>query len=261
MSRTLTLIHAGWASARTLARTGRRTEALAQLERLLTHPDLPAILTADVRRLAAELELGAGRFARARRHLRAATVHEPDHARTHYLLGVAWEEDPHGDDRRAAVRFRKAARLDPENPLYWAVFGRAAVRCDRVKCGVRALLAAADMAQSLETVPTVRIIVEGLLEAGRVTTAQGVLTKVRFLCPGNREVNTLWERVRFEVARLQQNTRKTQDAATATDGDIIRLPFIRLVGSAPGRMSGAGTIRRDRMSQPRPHLRFSRADR
>jgi predicted Zn-dependent protease len=262
MSRTLTLIHAGWASARALARVGRRAEARALVERLLTHPGLPAPMAADARRLAAELELDAERFAAARRHLRAAAALEPTHARTQYVLGVAFERDPHGDDRRAAVRFRRASALAPENPLYRAAFGRAAVRCGKVRVGVRALLAAADQAVEPDSAPVIRVVVDGLLEAGRVAVARRVLAKARFTSPGNRDLAALENRVKFEAARRgQRNTRK-HDATFATEGDLITLPFVRVV-RANGSKAGVGTIRRDLVSKPRPHfprLRFLRAD-
>src|SRR5207253_5817262 len=116
MSRTLTLIHAGWASVKALARDGRRRDALTQVERLLACPDLPVPVGADAHRLTAELLIDAERYAKARRHLRAAAGLEPGCARTHYLAGLAFEKDPHGDDRRAAVRFKSASELEPQNP-------------------------------------------------------------------------------------------------------------------------------------------------
>jgi hypothetical protein len=250
MSRTLTILHSGWASARALARGGRRTDALALIDRLLSRPDLPTPLAADAHRLAGELELNAERYTAARRHLRAAAALEPNHAQTHYRLGLAQERDPHGDDRRAAVRFKKASESEPGNPLYRAAFGRAAVRCDRVKAGVRALLAAADAAPG--DVPVLRVVVGGLLEAGKPAAARRVVAHARFLCPDSRELGGLWEQVRFESARRrQQNERSKQDAPFATDGEFVLLPFVRVVGGGSGK---AGVIRRDRMSKPRPHL-------
>jgi len=260
MSRTLTILHSGWASARALARGGRRVDALALIERLLGRPDLPAPLAADARRLAGELELNAERYAAARRHLRAAAALEPNHAATHYRLGLAHECDPHGDDRRAAARFKKASTLEPGNPLYRAAFGRAAVRCDRVKTGVRALLAAVGAAPG--DVPVLREVVGGLLEAGKTGAARRVAARARFLRPEDRELRGIWERVRFENARRrQQNERSKQDAPFATDGEFVLLPFVRVVGG-PARPGTAGVIRRDRLSRPRPHLaRLHRADR
>ena len=125
MSRTLTLTHAAWESAQELARSGRRIDALAQVNKVLSLADLPADVAAAAHRLAGEILIDLHRHRAARNRLKAAAKFEPDTARTHYLLGLAWEQDPEGDDRRAAIRFRRALRLEPQNTLYRAAFGRA----------------------------------------------------------------------------------------------------------------------------------------
>ncbi|MBY0458192.1 MAG: hypothetical protein K2V38_12700 [Gemmataceae bacterium] len=140
MSRTLTLIQNGWETARAIATLaiqtgGRKSDALARLEMLLARPDVPADILAPARRLAGELALALGRYAVARRHLRASAPPESAEAtnlvaaQVCFLLGRAWEEDPDGCDRRAAVAFRRAVRLDGDNALYLARFGLAAARC------------------------------------------------------------------------------------------------------------------------------------
>jgi hypothetical protein len=260
----LTLTHAGWNAARALARAGRRREALAQLGRLFARPDLTTPLAADARRLAAELELDDTNYAAARRHLRAAAGLEPNHARTQYTLGVAHESDPHGDPRRAAIRFRRASNLEPGNPLYRASFGRAAVRCGKVRLGAKELLEAGDAAILRGVAPVIEIVVDGLLDVCKVTAARRVLAKARFRFPGNRALAGLWNRVRFETARTVQSSRETQDATPATDGDYPILPFVRVVGTESRRPGVRGTIRIDSASRPRPHihrLRSTKMDR
>jgi tetratricopeptide (TPR) repeat protein len=254
MSRTLSLVHGGWAAARELARRGRRSEALARLRRLLARNDVPPAVAADAHRLAAELLIDRDRLGAARRHLKAALGLEPGCARTFYLAGLASERDPAGDDRRAAARFRKAAGLEPANPRYRAAFGRAAVRCDRVRAGVRALLAAAEAGGA--KLDVLRVVVDGLIEAGKLDAARRAVVKARFLNPQSAEVRRLGERVRFETARRgQQNTTGTQDAPRATEGDFVSLPFVRVVGGESGRRGvTGGTIRRDTLSVPRPHF-------
>lgn len=253
MSRMLTLIQAGWTAARTLARSGRRTDALRQVRCLLARPDLPVGLATDAHRLAAELEIEAERYKPARRHLRAAATLDAGNARTYYLIGRAFEIDAEGNDRRAAVWYRKASRLEPRNSLYRAAFGRAAVRCDRVKLGVRELTAAADA--DPDNVAVLRVVIDGLLEAGKVRTARRILTTTRFLCPRNPEVLRLWERTRFETARVGQGyTRSTQDAGFATEGDVLILPFVRVVRPDASGKTSTGRVRRDVVSLPRPHL-------
>lgn len=265
MSRTLTLIHDGWTAIRALARSGRRTDALAQVKRLLAQPNLPTPVAAESHRLAAELLIELERYAEARQQLRTAAKLEPKDARTQYLTGLAFEQDPHGDDLRAALRFKTAATLEPRNALYRAAFGRAAVRCNRVKRGARELLAAAEM--DADHLPVLRIVVDGLLEAGRVAAARRVLMKARFLRPRCVELHGLWQRVRFESALIgQSRARYTQDASFATDGDIALLPFVRVVGlDSPAAKSGhPGTIRWDALSATKPHMaraRSTKADR
>lgn len=257
MSRTLSTAHGGWAQARDLVRRGRRTEGLARLRAFLSRNDLPAWVAADAHRLAAELLIDRERFGAARRHLKAAAGLEPACARTYYLAGLASEQDPAGDDRRAAARFRKAAGLDPANATYRAAFGRAAARAGFVNAGTHELVAAADLAAG--DLGVLRVVVSGLLEAGRPTAARRVVQKAKFLRPTCAVVAGLWNRVRFEAARLSQRShRGAQDARAARDGRPL-LPFLRLVrDEAP---AADGGYRRDMVSLPRPHLVRLRATR
>jgi tetratricopeptide (TPR) repeat protein len=254
----LAMIHAEWTSIRESVAQGRRTEALARITRLLAWPDVATPVAADAHRLAGELLSDAERFAEARRHLRAAAALEPNHARTHYLWGLAHERDPQGCDRSAAKRFRKACRLELKHALYRAAFGRAAVRCDAVKTGVSELLAAADAAPG--DVEVLRVAVAGLLEAGRAGTARRILNRASFLCRNaaqDRELRGLLDRVRFATARREQRgergtTRQRQDANLARDGGRVVLPFIRLAVTTASR--GTRSVRGDVISFPKPHF-------
>lgn len=265
MSRTLTLIQTGWELIRASAAQGRKADALARLGRLLARPDVPADVLRDGNRLAAELALDLGRFGTARRHAKAAAALDPADARARFLLGRAWEEDPDGCDRRGAVAFRKAVRLEETNPLYRAAFGRAATRCGKGKGGAREMLAAADRAPG--NVAVVRVVVRGLLEMGRPTAAGRVLAKARFLNPRDAELQGLESQVRFETARHGQRrtrgtTRHAQDAQLARDGDRVLLPFVRIAAGTGAPRGGA--VRADVVSFPRPHfdrVRSGRADR
>ncbi|MBN9522786.1 hypothetical protein J0H58_30420 [bacterium] len=252
MSRTLSMAQSGWAQARDLVRRGRRTEGLARLTSLLALSDLPADIAAEAHRLAADLLIDRERYGAARRHLKAAAGLEPACARTYYLAGLASERDPAGDDRRAAARFRKAAGLEPTNPTYRAAFGRAAARAGFVKAGTHELVAAAGLAAG--DLGVLRLVVSGLLEAGRPSAARRVLVKAKFLRPTCAVVAGMWNRVRFETARLSQRShRGAQEARAATDGRPL-LPFVRIVRGDDG-------YRRDVVSLPRPHLTRLRATR
>lgn len=256
MSRTLPWAREGWNAVRTLARVGRTTEALSRLKHLVAAAELPASDAADAHRLAAEILLNTERFAAARRHLRAALAIEPGNAETCYLVGRSYEEDPEGRDDRAARWFRKAMALAPA-AKYSAAFGRAAVRCGRVRSGIKALQNAA--ANAPGDLAVLHVVVEGLIEAGNLNEARRAITLARFLCPGDKELDRLDANTRFEMARRRQ--RKAQDATTAREGGFISLPFVRLVGGET-RTSTSGTIRRDLLSRPRPHFnRLRQTDR
>lgn len=258
MSRTLALISAGWDSAQAAASRGSRGEALQGLRNLLARPGLPAEIAGDAHRLAGEIELEGERFVRARRHFRAAAQLSPCHARTLYLWGLAQEQDPHGSDLIAARKFRQAAKLEPENAVYRAAYGRAAIRCERIDHGVRELLEAADKAAG--NIPIVRVVVEGLIEARRFGTARRVLMQARFLAlraADDREIESLDDRVRFETARCKQReaSRRRLDADFAMEGGRAVLPFIRTVAVATDGTEKVGTnVRRDVLTITRPHL-------
>jgi hypothetical protein len=139
-----------------------------------------------------------------------------------------------------------------------------------VKLGTRELLAAVE---GNADCGVVRVVVCGLLEAGRVSAARRVLAAARFRSPGDGELAALWERVKFETARLGQwkrargerrekaNPRYAQEAQFATEGDRVILPFLRLADDSDPARDGrgtsgpiGGTVRRDAASFPRPHL-------
>lgn len=262
MSRTLALLEAGWESVRLSAARGQRSGALKRLTNLLARPDVPAARAAEWHRFAGELALETGRYATARKHLRAAARLAGDDAGTWFLLARAWEEDPDGCDRRAAMGFKKATVFAPAEPLYRAYLGRAAARCGNVTFGARQMLAAAE---GKADVAVVRVVVRGLLEVGKVAVARRVIVAARFVNPDNRELATLWEMVKFQAARSDQrkqareHARDAQDALLATEGDRVTLPFLRLADdtdpSKAGRgVAGGGTVRHDAASFPRPHL-------
>lgn len=266
MSRTLALLEAGWESVRHTASSGQRAGALKRLTRLLARPDVPAARAAEWNRFAGELALEVGRYATARKYLKAALRLDGTDAGAWHRLARAWEEDPDGCDRRAAVCFKKATVFDAASPMYRACLGRAAARCGKVSFGAREMLAAAENGKA--DVAVVGVVVRGLLEVGKTAEARQVVAGARFVQPASGELAALWERVKFETARLDQraaakktreNARYAQDAQFATEGDRVTLPFLRLAddtdASKAGRgTAGGGTVRHDAASFPRPHL-------
>lgn len=259
MSTTLALIGAGWESVRSSTAHGRRSDTLHRIRSLLARPDLPTSVAVDAHRLAGELLLERERFAASRRHLCSAAKLSPSDAQLFYLWGLSYERDAHGCDRRAAHLFRKASTLQPANQTYRTAYGRAAVRCGRIRRGVRELLNAA--AASPGDLAVMRVVIDGLIEARQFVSARQVLNRARFLCfepAQDRVLEGLWQRVRFESARCAQvGAMRRQDADFATDGGRMVLPFLRRIsesGSCAARVAdSAGSSRKDVLSLPRPH--------
>lgn len=254
MSRMLTFHDAAWASARAAVSAGKRADALASLTPLVSGADeVPGHLVLLAHRLAGRIHYAAERYAMARRHLLAAAKLEPSVAEIHYELGLAFENDPYGCDSRAARRFRRAVKLDPSQARFAAAAGRALVRTDRVRAGVKWLLAAAQQAPADAAV--LKVVVDGLCYAGKEKAAQAVVTKARFLAPGDAKIGRLWDEVRY--ARTQRTQRRGRPA-TVGRGPVL-LPFLRVTGGSRSTAVGGGIVRRDAGSRAAPHVGRLRA--
>ena len=102
----------------------------------------------------------------------------------------------------------------------------------RTRIGMNSLQQA--IADAPGDLAVLRIVTDGMIEAGRTEDARQAINRARFLCSEHRELDRLEQRVKFESARRRQ--RKTQDATSATDGGFTSLPFLRIAG---------GMVRRD----------------
>lgn len=239
MSRMLNLSWMAWSRARVAAVIDPAT-ARRQLEQILAMADLPEGQLADAHRTLAGLLLRSARYPEARRHLAASIRLEPT-ATTCRRLAQAWEDDPYGDDRRAAGAYRRATRLDPSDAIAWAALGRAAVRCGLDRVANRALRRAVRLAPANAEV--LAIVIDGLRESGRLATAQRILSQARFREPQSTAIRDLINRVRYEMVRTRYNTCAIENS-TSTN----LLPFVRIVGSDGERR----VIRRDNASRPAP---------
>lgn len=198
MSMMLTFCDAAWAKARALAVAGRKTAALAALAPLLGSPDAPERLTLLAHRLAARLHFAAGRYRRSRYHLSIAAGLDPAAAEIHYEIGQAFEYDPYGCDRRAAGRYKRAADMAPTQARFVAAYGRALVRIDRVARGVKLLRTAARLAPTDAAV--LRVVLDGLADAGRVEEASATVARVRFQAASDKEMRKLLAEAKFRRA-------------------------------------------------------------
>lgn len=242
MSKTLTLIDAAWASARTLAQTGRRVDALALLDRLVIRPDLSQDLRIDAYLLAASLALDLERYSRARMYLRAVLLQEPHTPEAHFLLGQAYENDPYGCDERARKHYRRAIAQNGQCARYWAAYGQAALRTHRDRAGVKAINTAVAMNTRDATVITTAV--NALCEANMPKRAWTIVNQARFLDAHNPLWQPLAQRVQYEMARVSQRKQPQPRASRNV------IPFVRLVTTN----GESRTVRTDAGSKPTPHF-------
>ncbi len=244
MSRMLSLLDGGLATAAHQFRTGRPQHAAATLDCLRGGAgDTAQAVT--VLRAAAAVAASAERYRRARKLLRDAIALAPTDAAVWFEMGRAYEDDPRGDDRKAARRYKKAAQLNADEPKYKAVLGRAMVRINEVGSGVRQLCRAADAAPTDADV--LGVVAEGLREAGRAELAFSLLSKARFLAPNDRGIEHLWTRAKFDMLAQRQKGGRTNSPAS--------IPMLRVFNDSPARPIG----RTDNAHTPAPHIARLRA--
>ena len=246
MSKTLPFLTACWAAARAAAAAGDRTTALKRVAPLLAAPDCPPVLLRSAHRLAARTHVAAGQFAAARKHLRAVCTLAPLDATAQYDLGKAFEDDPYGCDRRAAVRFGRAVALRPTDGRFRAARGRALVRIGKRKWGLVELLAAVEVAPADSVV--LAVVLDGLVAAGRPRAAQKLLDRAAFLAPTSAEIRRLRERAKFAAAggRAERPRRPA--------GRLKLLTFTPAPAGRPLRVFGGGVVRADAASRQGPHF-------
>ena len=246
MSKTLTLIGDGLAVAASLFHTGRTAEAGGVLAALAGGADSPAERV-TVLRAAATVAASDERYGRARKLLREAVRLAPTDAALWHDLGRACEDDPRGSDLRARRYHRKATTLNTDEPSFRASLGRAMVRINETKSGVKVLLRAA--AEAPADADVLAVVAEGLTEAGRAEDAFRLLSKARFLAPACGRIQKLWQRARFDLAAADQRG-PARPAAV--------LPLLRVFSDAPRAVERI-YARRDANHTPTPHIARLRA--
>ena len=205
------------ASARVLFQLGRTSEALSRLQAVLHQERLSADTAFAVHQLAGEIALDSERFARARKHFRQALRIRPGHAESYFLLGLA------------------------------------VLRCRSVPQGLKHLRRA--FQKSPEKIFVLETLVDGFIEAQRPERCRALLTQARFAGVAPVVIDRLESRLRFEMARKQQ---EWQLRRSRNYGEPRLLPFLRVESESgsstrTGNFTG-GIVRRDVASWPSPHF-------
>jgi tetratricopeptide (TPR) repeat protein len=224
MSRTLNLIARLLARGRKLHKLGVHGDAMLTLSRLAGLRELPAGVSEEVQRRLAEMLLKQRRWARARRHLAALLMHQPDNPHYHHLMGRAVEKDVKCDLKRAVAHYRRALELKADHPRYLADFGLASLRVGRAREGLTALRRAIEVAP--DNAAVLGKAVEGLTERRRFGEARVALRAALFRNPRDPRFQKIWNDFRFtELRDRQEEARRRHMAVLTADEGPTLLPF------------------------------------
>jgi tetratricopeptide (TPR) repeat protein len=254
MSRTLNLVDRLLTIARHLQKLGREQDALELLHRLAGFCELPDQTAEEIQLRLGEIFLKRRKYSRARRHLAAALLFDPDNPRYHSLLADALNSGDKRDPDRAAEHYRRSLELDPRQPHCLGNYGVAAIRLGESETGLACLRRAVELFP--DDLDALSRLVEGLRLEGQLDEARTVLRAALFRNPRCLRVRKMWTDFLFQQLHAQQEeARKSAAARRAQEEGPTLLPFVPPVpGTSPLRL-GRKRIRRDPPAPIRPpHL-------
>jgi tetratricopeptide (TPR) repeat protein len=240
--------------SRLMLQVGRPRAARRFLRRLTSHPDFAPRTRAEAHRRLSEIDLVAGRFRRARRHLVAAIRLRRHADELYFEYARAIEADPNGDPRKAVSALRVAVGIDPFEVRSWALLGHMAAAAGDLKLALKALRRAVRLRP--EPVEVLADVVKGFLDLGRRSEARAVLSAARFRARRDARITGLWDWFRFDQAVREQRSQRLPSGPS-----ILRFPTEMV--DVPVRDGEPVVLRADRRSHPTPHvlrMLYSRPD-
>lgn len=251
MSRTLNVVDHLLTRGRRYHSLGRDLDALHILQRLSSFRDLPAEAAEEAQVRLAEIELRRRKYSKARRHLAAALVHQPDSARYHQLMATAHDADDRGDPEQALEHYRRAVELAPDRADWLSEFGLLAVLLGEAEEGLRALRRAAELAPDEPEV--IRKLAEGLCEASLADEARQALRAALFRNPRDGRFRSLWNDLQFQLLHQAQQAAGIAGRFGGEEGPAL-LPFRWPAPQMVTMGEGDNTIRHDPAEPlPLPH--------
>ncbi len=252
MSMTLNFAQRLLAMGQNYQQLGRNHDALRYLGRLAGFRDLEPEVAERTQISLAEIYLARRHFHKARRHLTAALAHQPNHARYHHLMAMAWAADEKGDRRRAADHYRQALRLDPDQPVCLSEFGLLALEIGQTQEGFDCLFRAVELAPDDPMV--VGRLAEGLVQEDRIEEARRVLQAALFRNSRDPRFRKLWNDFQFQQLQCEQQRGRAAAGANSADQGPTLLPFVRVVPQSDAVPGPATIIRCDAPAPPAaPH--------
>jgi tetratricopeptide (TPR) repeat protein len=202
MSAPLNLIDSLFQTACQLHQTGRTNDAFTALCRLTKLREVPPSVFVEAHVLLAEMLLKRQKPMRARKHLKVALQHDPDHARAHRLMGEAQENGRLPDPYTALDHYRRAVELEPNNVDHLCAAGRTAVAQGLGEEGLTQLRQAAKSAT--DDPELLRRVVDGLLLANQGDEARRLVRVAMFRHSRDLRFRGLWHHLQFQHLRQEQ---------------------------------------------------------
>src|SRR5262249_19357164 len=124
---------------------GRDHDAIDAFRQLTRFASLPANVSEEAQARLAEIHLRRHRPRKARRHLTAALVYQPNSALYHLLMARAIELDRRGDPERALAHYQRSLESSPEQPECLSECGLLQVRQGQSEEGLNNLRRAVEL--------------------------------------------------------------------------------------------------------------------
>jgi tetratricopeptide (TPR) repeat protein len=252
MDTTYNLVELLLARGRRCQEQGRLREAAQVLCRLAGFRELPGGVAEEVQARLAEVQLKRRKYQRARRHLSAALVHNPNSGRYLHLMAAAFATGDGSDLQRSIDCYRKALEAEPDQVECLCECGLLEVREGQTADGLARLRRAVELAP--ENAGVLAKLVKGLRLAGRGDEARSELRAGLFRNPRNPRFRKLWNEYQFkQLRRRQEQERVGEQTVRLTQKGPTLLPFVRPADSprhidapAETRVDGPETV-------PAPH--------
>jgi tetratricopeptide (TPR) repeat protein len=261
MSMTLNMVDRLLERGRLFQQLGRVHDAIEILGRLAKLDSLPAEVSEETQARLAEIRLERNQLRRARRHLTAALVYQPNNARYHLLMARAVEADGRADPERALEHYRRSLELDPDQPECLSKCGLLSVRQGQSEAGLDHLRRAVEL--DADNPELLQRLVHGLCLLRRPDEARKALRIALFRHARDHRFQKLWNDFQFEQLRKQQESEAMTGSSVTADTRPTILPFIRPTREAAQTPAIPKIIRQDSPECTRPphHPRITRLPR
>jgi tetratricopeptide (TPR) repeat protein len=244
MSKTLNFAEHLLSQGRRYQLLGRDQEALQLLNKLASLPELPGAVAEETQATLAEIHLGRRKFHRARRHLTAALLYQPNDAYYHYLMAQANEDGSRANRARASRHYRESLRLDPDQPQCLVDYGQFLLDQGATEEGLKQLRRAVELCPAHPEY--LRDLVEGLESVEQFDEARSALRRAMFQNGRDYRFKQLWRDFEFrELRRSQEQARHATMRRRTVHQSPMLLPFVRLVTTPKPLGVNGKIIRRD----------------